>query len=383
MERIQSINPDRIAWCCAENGITPNDLAQELGIATTSIDKVMTGKDGITFNQLQKIADFFGKGVLFFMEKGEIDNTKVNSPQFRTIANQKTQLTLKVKTLIQRVEKHRNIYLSLREDLDNDLSLSFNPPKLSNHNLHEAAEITRRWLNLTNESKFDAYRSAIEAKGILVFRSNGYNGKWQIAKENPILGFTLFYPVCPVIFVKKQKWETRQTFTLIHELAHILLHKTSFIDDEQDFQTHRGKEREANVFTGILLVPDSVLATINDSEKPNDTARFDEWLEQPKRATGASVEVILLRLLDVGRISQDEYSGYKQWWSQQSFLQNEETGSRAYRYREPVHIFGKNVVSTVLEALNARQITLAKASSYLDNLKIRDLHQLERHFANL
>jgi hypothetical protein len=40
-------------------------------------------------------------------------------------------------------------------------------------------------------------------------------------------------------------------------------------------------------------------------------------------------------------------------------------------------------VETVLDALSARHITLAKASSYLDNLKIKDLHQLERHFASI
>jgi hypothetical protein len=40
-------------------------------------------------------------------------------------------------------------------------------------------------------------------------------------------------------------------------------------------------------------------------------------------------------------------------------------------------------VRTVLDALSARHITLAKASSYLDNLKIKDLHLLEQHFAGV
>lgn len=39
---------------------------------------------------------------------------------------------------------------------------------------------------------------------------------------------------------------------------------------------------------------------------------------------------------------------------------------------------------TVLDAMNARRITLAKASdSYLDNLKISDLHKLERFYAGV
>ena len=54
-----------------------------------------------------------------------------------------------------------------------------------------------------------------------------------------------------------------------------------------------------------------------------------------------------------------------------------------YRHREPKHIFGDRFVSTVLDALNSRHITLSKASSYLDSLKINDLHELERHYAGL
>jgi len=58
-------------------------------------------------------------------------------------------------------------------------------------------------------------------------------------------------------------------------------------------------------------------------------------------------------------------------------------GSRAYRNREPRHIFGDTFVRTVLDSLYARHITLAKASGYLDNLKIKDLHQLERLYAGV
>jgi len=52
-----------------------------------------------------------------------------------------------------------------------------------------------------------------------------------------------------------------------------------------------------------------------------------------------------------------------------------------YRHREPRHIFGDRYVRTVLNSLSARRISLSKASSYLDGLKIADVHELERHLA--
>jgi Zn-dependent peptidase ImmA (M78 family)/plasmid maintenance system antidote protein VapI len=378
MERIQAINPERIKWCCADYGITPSDLASELDIAKTSIEHVMAGKDGMTFNQLQKLARYFDKGVLFFLEQQPVDETRVHTPQFRTLANQKPELSAKLKAFIERVEKQREVYLGLCEDLDDTDRIKFTPPTLSRQNPQEAACIVRQWLGLTDKNSFDDYRAAIEARGVLVFRSNGYNGKWQIAKENPIIGFSLYYEVCPVIVIKKQASVARQSFTLMHELGHLLLHKSSSIDDEHDMQSHSGMEREANTFAGCLLVPDAFLAGINDKHRPEQVSEYNLWLEPQRKAWDVSGEVILRRLLDVGRLSQEQYGAYTHWKKQLPIPQKE-GGVRNYRYREPKQVFGDRFVRTVLDALSARHITAAKASSYLDSLKIKDLHQLEHY----
>jgi len=47
-----------------------------------------------------------------------------------------------------------------------------------------------------------------------------------------------------------------------------------------------------------------------------------------------------------------------------------------YRHREPSHIFGHTFVRTVLDALHGQYITLAKASHYLDGLKINGLFDM-------
>ena len=52
-----------------------------------------------------------------------------------------------------------------------------------------------------------------------------------------------------------------------------------------------------------------------------------------------------------------------------------------YRDREPKNIFGGIFDRTVLNALGTRKITATKACSYLDGLKLADLHSLERYVA--
>ena len=376
MERIQSINPERIRWCCHDHGISVDEFRSSIGIAQSSFDKMMKNEGGVTFKQLRTIANFFNRGVLFFLEPGSVSAERVYTPQFRTIANQKPELSSKVKALIERVERHRDIYLNLRDELGEAEERKFEPPEMPRRRPKRAAAIVRGWLNLSDVNDFNSYRDAIESKGILVFRSNGYNGAWQIPKKDPVFGFSLYHPVSPVIVVKKLATPTRQSFTLMHELGHIVLHRSSFIDDEEDLYNHEGREQQANAFAGHLLIPEGFLGQIGDIDRPDAVAEYPHWLADQRNAWGVGVEVILRRLLDAGRITQAKYRAYRHWRENQP-KRREDSGSRKWRHREPNHIFGEPFVRTVFDALSANHITLNKASSYLDNLKIKDLHQLK------
>ena len=381
MDRIESINRDRIRWCANERGISLDELAVEAGVPAKAIAKLMEDGTGLTFAQLRKLADYLGRGALFFLDSGPVDEALVHTVQYRTLTNQKPELSHSVRKLIERVERQRELYLALREELHAEDYPVFRPIDVEADQPAAAAATVRAWLRLGQANTFDAFRSAVEAKGILVFRSNGYAGRWQIAKESPILGFNLYSDVCPVIVVKKSRSEARQTFTLMHELGHLLLHRASSIDEEDDMHSHVGHERDANAFAGHLLVADTQLAQVRDDERPAEVEFFDTWLAPYRQRWGVSGEVILRRLLDAGRLPQERYTAYRNYLRGLTFDDEEPSGNRAYRYREPKHIFGDMFVRTVLNALGARRITATKASSYLDGLKLSDLHNLERHVA--
>ena len=382
MDRIHAVNRERIEWCCAEQGMAPEVMAAMLDMSADRWAAFWNDDAGLTFNQLRRLADYFGRGVLFFLEPGPAVPEQVHTPQFRTLAQQKPELSHRLRLLIERVERQRALFLSLREDLDDALWSPFQAPDLPLGNVAAAAKQARQWLQLgEDKNDFESYRKAVEAKGILVFRTNGYNGPWQIAKESPVAGFALYDVQCPVIVVRKMVTDAPQAFTLMHELAHVLLHKTSWIDDEADLRSTQGREQEANLFAGLVLVPDHFLASISDGEQPEDVAAFNEWLKPQRNAWGVSAEVILRRLLAVGRLSQTTYQAYRAWSLAAGQMTKDEGGTRMYRHREPKHIFGDRFVRTVLNSLSARRITLSKASGYLDGLKIADVHELERHYA--
>lgn len=358
------------------------ECASTTDIAMANFEKLLAGEPSLTFNQLKKVAEYFGRGVLFFLEQTPVNEAAIHTPQFRTLANQKPELSARIKTLIERVEHQRTVYLALREEIDDGSHPHFVPPRLDGLTPKQAAATARAWLGLGASNDFNDYRRAIEAQGLLVFRSNGYNGKWQIAKESPILGFSLYDPDCPVIVVKKQAADAQQVFTLMHELGHLLLHRSSSIDDDEDMHARGGREQEANAFAGYLLVPDDFLPIISDRERPDDVALYDDWLAEYRKNWGVSSEVLLRRLMDSHRLSRDLYAAYRQWRNA-LHVEDKDGGNRAYRHREPKHVFGDVYVRTVLSALSGKRISLAKACNYLDNLKVKDIHLLERHYAGV
>lgn len=381
METISSINPKRILWCCAENSMTLDQLAEETGVSIKSLENLTTGQKGLTFNQLNKVANYFGKGVLFFIEEGEISNEQIHTPEFRTISNQKPEISLNLKKLIERTEKHRDIFLGLIEDFDAEDTRVFNPPKLNPIDMKSSTIKVREWLGLEYEDTFEKYRNRLEHNGIIVFKSNGYKGCWQIPKQSKVLGFNLYHQLHPLIFVRKNFSESHQNFTLMHELGHILLHKNSSIDDESDFNSLTGVESEANKFAGLVLVPDTHLIQIKDHERPNDVSQYHKWLKDYSNKWCVSAEVILRRLLEEGRLPKNKYFEFRKWMRDQS--ENFASGGvRLYRNREPKHIFGDEYVRSVIHSLQNGELTLNKASRYLDGISLKDLHQLETHIAD-
>lgn len=381
MERITQINPDRLQWALDDRDVAVEQFAKRTAIAESTLRDVLAGQSGVTFKQLKKISDYLGRGVLFFMEPGPVREDTVHSPQFRTLANQKPDLSGDVKALIERISRLRAVYLGLLDD-DEDHP-RFDPPDLRGTSPEHAAETARVWLGLDPDRKqdFTTYRKAVENRGLIVFLSAGYAGAWKFPNQSEVVGFSLYFPNCPLIAVRKQRPGTRQVFTLMHELGHVLLHGDSFIDEEADFHAQRGREREANKFAGHLLVPDDVLAQVDDRTRPADPSEYGKWLHEISNHLGVSAEVILRRLLDANRLRRREYEAYRRFVAALP-QPTSEAGTR-WRDREPVHMFGPRYVGCVLGALQSRQITLSKASAYLDNLKIPDIHKLERHLAGL
>jgi Zn-dependent peptidase ImmA (M78 family) len=379
MGQITSINLERLEWCRSERGVTYEELAKAADISWSTFQKVLAGDGSLSYRQLRKLADFCGRGVLFLLEEGPVAIEQVRSAQFRSIANQKPELSAAVRQIIERAERHRDIFDYLQEDSESPVP-AFDPPSLQAKSIPAAADEVRRWLGLGDRGGFESYRAAVESKGILVFLSNSYAGKWKVPKDDPICGFSLYDAVRPVIFVAKQDYESRQAFTLMHELGHVVLHRKSSIDDRADLVSHTGREQQANRFASHVLIPDAALRELSAAPKPRRPSQFDDWLKPLRKKLGVSNEAILLRLLEVHVVSLEEYELFK---ALPVPSRKPREGGARYRFSEPRKVLGDPFVRSVLSAYYDDRITLTRASTYLDGLKIPDLRKLEKAYAGV
>jgi len=385
MEKI-AINPSRLEWCLNSVQIDLGYLSTELKIASKTLEQAMKSEEVLSINQLEKIANYFRRNLLFFLESSPPQEENIYSLQFRTINNQKPIHSPKLRGFVEQVENQRQVFLGLLEDLGEQVNSDWYPADLNlNEDIKSISENIRKWLGLTIADDFNAIRKAIELKDIMVIVSNGYNGKWQMDKKNPVRGFSLYYEELPVIVIKKQVSLGAQTFTLIHELAHLLLHRESAIDNDEDFYAYQGKEKEANEFAGNLLIPDGFLNQINIEQFLKlEVQEYNSFLAEYRKLWSVSNRAILVRLLINEKISEYHYQNYVDYKEEQlkreaNQLNSERSIPRKYRHREPVNIFGKPFVCAVFDSLHNKKITLAKASTYLDNLKISDVRQLEQY----
>lgn len=377
MDKLDHINVERIRSTAALHQLSLESLFGELNIAGSTLDKLTETSSGLTYSQLNRIAKHLNRGVLYFMEPGEVDKAQQQSVRFRSLENQKPNLSRKLRIIIENVERYRDIYLTLREYI-NEKALPFVPSQMCS-TPEDVAAVARDWLRIPLQNSFSLTREAIESAGALVIRSNGYHGRWRVPREDDVLGFSLYHEVCPVIFVSKQASESRQLFTLAHELGHLLLHKSHYIDGEEEFYSGSQHEVEANRFAGQFLVPDEQLAQISDQKRPVNVSGYIDWLYPQTKLLGVSTETILRRLLDENRLEQSDYNSYRKWRSEQS-ANKSDSGSRMYRYREPRHLFGDHFVSAVIQSLKEDRINLVQASQYLDNLKAEDVRKLEMFY---
>ena len=367
MRYLDSISKDAIALCCKHYNTSRVEVAQKLKL---NLDRLEAGQ--LTYKQLDKLSDYFGKDNDFFIEDDEeIKLEDISSPKFRKISKQvSASLDIDIIKTIENVEWHRELFTYLYKEVLDETPTKFRPPSDI-----KSTEKISEWLGIDKLRKtkkkleFQDYRLLLEKKGVLVFVSSPYAGNWHIRNEIGVLGFSLYYSCCPIIWIKHDI--NCQVFTLMHELRH-LLNKGDYVDQDSE-------EIEADEFATELLLPKKVLADIIDINNiPRDFDLLIKQCKKVKSRLGISVQATLRRLSDLGIIDKSLSKKYINCLNNNLSSNTKKVRCSRKRDLEVLNIFGKKYIALILDAWASKEITIVKAGKYLDFINGEDFQKLDK-----
>jgi Zn-dependent peptidase ImmA (M78 family) len=381
MESVTGVNPRMYIWARQSVGLSQEDFATKLKRKHSEIQDWEAGITAPSYAQLEKIAYEVCKRPLasFFLPDPPTEPTP--EVEFRTLPSFEFA-KLQPNTYIH-IRKAHAFQLSLEELFDGQKTLDMQligqiKGATPTATLQQQASRVRNWLGISMEEQsswktddlaLKKWRTAIEAKGIFVFKES--------FKQDDISGFCLSRSDYPVIYLNNSTTKTRQIFSLLHELAHVLMEVNGLTKFEktyiQDLPSHEQKiEQACNALAAEILIPSDVFAL----QTQRFAHSFDEIKEQDVALLAShfsvSRESILRRFKDLDRVSDEMYKELSQQWVAQV---KKPVGAGSYYATQGAYISERFAREVVKRRMNEK-IDLEKAAEYL-GVKPKNFEQIE------
>lgn len=216
----------------------------------------------------------------------------------------------------------------------------------------------------------NAWRSAMEAKGVLVFQSSGVELK-------EMRGTCIPDQPLPVILLNPKDAPHGRIFSLLHEFAHILLHagghRTSRMVGARSPE-EQPLEVAANAFAAAALLPAYSFIT-TAGQYAGAEEGDDDALRRLAQKVKVSPEVILRRLVTLRKVSEGVYRRKRDAWGTTLWYVRGSTGGPVPMELRTIASDGRGYTRLVMNAYDQRLISTNAASDYL-GVK-------PRHFSNI
>lgn len=367
-EPVEGIQPEMLRWARKTVGLSVDEVAQSLKRAPEEIEAWEGGKDAPSYPQLEKLAyQIYKRPLAVFFLPTPPEET-LPQREFRTLPDADMQ-TLSRDTYLQ-IRRAHAYQIALRELFDGrnpaehsiwkEISLS------SERSIAAQAEGIREYLGIkleqqiawkTDEQALKEWRRTVEDCGVFVFKA--------AFKQKDISGFCLMDEHLPVVYLNNSTTKTRQIFSLLHELAHLLFSinglskfDTSYID--QLPKREKEIEQFCNAIAAEVLIPEKDFAVQAKQFPANVEGVSEAQFSVLASRYGVSREAILRRFLDQGRVGKAFYESKARFWA----AQKKQEGGGNWYLNQGAYIsdrFAKEVVSRHYR----HQLTLEQAADFL------------------
>ena len=388
------INPALITWARQSAGFTMAEAATRLDVDEGQLAawEAVPGADAPSIPQLRKIAALFRRPLAVFYMAAAPEGFLVMRDLRRLPGAGARRYSPRLQMEIRAVNERRELALELAADLEQELSkfslsamVEEDPEVVGARvraSLGVTTELQGRWRDSDGRAGFNAWRMRIEDAGVLVFQTTRFS-------TEEASGFAIAGDILPIVVVNRNDTLTRRTFSLLHELAHLMIRVSGVSDLETD-AARPPEDQPIEVFcnrvAAAALMPKNAL--LEDFRVIAQGRRSESWrddeLSDLARQFNVSREALLRRLLTLDRTTPAFYgkkrTQYNNEYATNKALRNAqppETEIRRNMPQETVSNFGRPFVRMLLGNYYQDRITLSEVSGYL-GLKVKHIPKLEQ-----
>jgi Zn-dependent peptidase ImmA (M78 family) len=388
------VKPKLLKWARTRAKVTLEDAAKAASVAVERLETWERGgsDDAPTLGQLRALAaKYHFPLAVFYLPEPPKDFAPLRD--FRRLRDvEREPISANLAFHIRNAYERRELALELFRDLNIEPH-RFPLRAERRASPEQVGQAIRRFLKVDSESQmraarqskaFDFWRRRLEENDVLVFVISGPHWSVDLAEMR---GFAIATPELPVIVVNGKDYsQGGKAFTLIHELAHVLLGESAIsngaADDPQLKPADRRVERFCDEVAAATLMPRDLMMSFDQIAGTREREWSDDELKNIAGALGVSRHALLLRLVTLKRASWNHYHEWAEVFADEARQAAEERAQdkRPVAIKRPIMLMswnGRGFTRLVLQSYYDQRITLNDVSSYL-GAKVKHIPELER-----
>ncbi len=370
-----NVNPKVLLWARETAGLSLEEAVRKLQLkearGVNAVDRLAALESGSvqpTRSMLAKMAKHYRRPlVTFYLEA--LPEPGQRGTDFRTLPTDRTpDQDAFVQALVREVVAKQGLVRAQLEDDEAD-EVGF----VGSRAMSDGRGAIQRALNSLAHSSdsapsgadwqdFRALREAVESKGVFVLLQGDLGSYHSDIDANAFRGFALADRLAPFIVINDNDARTAWSFTLLHEMVHLLLGETGISDNQANSEV----EQFCNDVASECLMPQSAIDAF-----PVEGLTFDHLAESIGRLARewkVSRALVAYRLHRSGAIDTPLYrrlaTTFRQQWNEQR-QRREQGGDGGDFYRTKRHRTGTALLEFVRRNLGPGGLPTTKAAIVL------------------
>ena len=387
------VNPAIMVWARETAGLTQEEAARKLGFRDSSqssavekLARIESGQKEPSRPQLIKMAGQYRRPLLtFYLSKPPQKSNR--GVDFRTLPqSDHTPEEARLDALIREIRARQSMVHVIMEDEDEVEML----PYVGSHRIEDGrAAVLKSLQALLNvntadyraqrnaSAAFNLLRRSAEEAGIFVLLKGDLGNYATALKTSVFRGFSIADEVAPFIVINDQDAKSAWSFTLMHEMVHLLLGHTGVSGDSAENEV----EQFCNDVAGEVLLPAREMdrLALDDSDEISAIAeRISAWANE----FNVSRAMVAYKAYRSDLIPQETYNRLRdiflQAWQEERKRRREQArkqkgGPNFYTVHR--HRLGSRIIGLVEHMMAADALSTSKAAQIL-GVKPRQVHPL-------